>query len=95
MKETTVTICGGTTCFLMGASHFQSLKEHLPEDIQPYVTIKASHCLGFCTKKDLSRAPFVLIDDIPAGGVTLPKLIQWVEKTVREEPFKDGEKPKL
>ena len=95
MKETTVTICGGTTCFLMGASHLQNLMDHLSEEIRPYVTVKAAHCLGYCTKKDLSKAPFVLIDDIPVSETTLPKLIKWVEKTVREEPFEDGEKPEL
>lgn len=95
MKRVEVTICTGTTCHLMGASQFHTLKDHLSEEIRPYVTLTGSHCLGYCTSKDLRQAPFVLLDGRPIENVTLPKLVRWVEKLVREEPLSDEECPTM
>ncbi len=95
MKPVKVTICTGTTCHLMGASQFHTLKDHLDDDVRPYVEIEGSHCLGFCNSKDLGQAPFVLLNGDPVAKATLPKLVRWVEKMVREEPFSDGERPEM
>ena len=34
MKKTTVTICVGTTCYLLGAADLQELETFLPEDLK-------------------------------------------------------------
>lgn len=95
MKPVKVTICTGTTCHLMGASQFHTLQDHLDEDVKPYVILEGSHCLSFCTSKDLGQAPFVLLNGTPVSKMTLPKLVRLVEKMVREEPFSDGECPEM
>lgn len=80
MKTVTVTICTGTTCFLMGGSTFQLLEESLPERLKPHVRIEASHCLGLCGERDLGKAPFVLMDGEPMSEVTLAGLLERIEK---------------
>ena len=80
MKTVTVTICTGTTCFLMGAAKFQLLEESLPERLKPHVRVEASHCLGLCHDRNVGKAPFVLIDGEPMGGATLAGLLERIRK---------------
>lgn len=80
MKTVTVTICTGTTCFLMGAAEFQLLEERLPTKLRPFVKVEGAHCLGLCGDRNVGKAPFVLIDGEPVANATLPRLMELVEK---------------
>lgn len=85
MKHVTVTICTGTTCFVMGAGPLQDVAERLPEDVRPFVDIAASHCLGLCKDRNFGRAPFVKIDDQVLPSVTLDQLVETVVAAVRDD----------
>lgn len=80
MKTVTVTICTGTTCFLMGAARLQLLEENLPEGLRDCVKIEGSHCLGLCGDRNVGKAPFVLIDGEILPSATLPRLLELIEK---------------
>ncbi len=80
MKTVKVTICTGTTCFLMGGAKLQLLEETLPEDFRGQVTVEGAHCLGLCGERNVGRAPFVLIDGEPLGEATLPGLLDVIRK---------------
>lgn len=89
MKTVNVTICTGTTCFLMGAAKFQLLEESLPESLRPHVRIEGSHCLGLCGDRNVGKAPFVLIDGEPVASATLPRLVELIEQKLEVRPH-DG-----
>lgn len=84
MKTVTVTICTGTTCFLMGAAEFQLLEESLPVRLRPYVKVEGSHCLGLCGDRSVGEAPFVLIDGEPLSRATLPRIVEFIEKKLED-----------
>jgi NADH:ubiquinone oxidoreductase subunit E len=75
MTPVTVTICTGTTCYLMGASHLQRLDEELDEATRPRVKIVGSHCLGRCEADAHGQAPFVKVNDLLIAEATLERVL--------------------
>jgi NADH:ubiquinone oxidoreductase subunit E len=71
MKKITVTICTGTTCYIMGATHLQRLDEELDPALSDRVEIVGSHCLGFCDNTEYGKAPFVKVDDHVIANATI------------------------
>lgn len=62
MKETVVTICSGTLCYVMGGAALLSLKDHIREDLRDSVIVKASPCLGYCKDPAQGKPPFVEVN---------------------------------
>ncbi len=83
MKKVTVSICTGTTCFVMGASDLQMLHEQLPDDIKNYLEIQWSHCLDLCKNRNYGSAPYVTVDGEIVGEADLPALLEIVEQKIR------------
>ena len=84
-EQVTVQICTGTTCFVMGASHLQTLEEHLPEGVREHVEIRGAHCLGLCKERNYGKAPFVKIDDEIVGEATIPEVVAAIVAAVRRK----------
>lgn len=82
MTHVKVTICTGTTCYVMGASELLTLEEHLPEDIRDHVEVVGAQCLNLC-KEAHTQMPVVLLNDEPLSQVTLLALLAEVERRVR------------
>ncbi|MCF7848499.1 MAG: NAD(P)H-dependent oxidoreductase subunit E [Kiritimatiellales bacterium] len=82
MKKTTVTICTGTTCYIMGASHLQRLDEVLDPALLEQVEIVGSRCLGYCDANGHGKAPFVKVDDQLIADATLDKVLAQIRKTL-------------
>lgn len=74
MKKVTVTICTGTTCYILGAMHLQRLDEDLDPVFRDRVEIVGSHCLGYCNNTDHGKAPFVKVDDRLIDNATLSRV---------------------
>ena len=85
MTSVTVRICVGTTCFVMSSSELELLPEQLPPELADRVKIEVSHCLGYCKDRNYGRAPFVEIDGEPIDRVTLPKLIEEIQKRLADK----------
>ena len=83
MKQITVRVCTGTTCFVMGAAQLESLAEHLPDDVAPYVDVVGSRCEGYCKDRQYGRAPFVTVDGELIRDATLPKILDTIVQRVR------------
>ncbi len=91
MEKIPVKICVGTTCFVMGAAHFQSLMEDLPEHLQGRVEIEECRCLGCCREEGAEgRGPFVVVGETVMAGATLPALIARIEKIAAGEEGPDA-----
>ena len=63
MRKFKVTVCLGTTCYVMGSSELINLLEQLPAELKARVELKGSNCLNLCQQGAYGRAPFVMIDD--------------------------------
>lgn len=59
MQKTTVEICCGTACYLLGAANLMSLAENLPADLADKVEFSAHTCLGACDSDEVGGAPYV------------------------------------
>jgi len=80
MKKVNVTICTGTTCYLMGAANLLTLDEALDPCTREQVEFSGSHCLGLCTSEEHGKAPFVKVDGHVIADATLMK----VQDKIRE-----------
>ena len=76
MEKTKVTICVGTTCYLLGAADLQDLENFLPDDLKENVEIIGSHCLGVCKDNQYGAAPFVKVDDEMMSNATVSSIIE-------------------
>jgi NADH:ubiquinone oxidoreductase subunit E len=83
MRKVKIVICVGTTCYLMGASHLQTLGEILPEAFRPYVEIEGTRCLGLCRERNSGQAPFVKIDGEVMPHANIPAIIKKIENILK------------
>lgn len=75
-----VTICTGTTCFVMGGSELLLLEEQLPADLKAVTEIEGSPCIGVCKHSEYGRnqsdhAPFVMINGEVMEQANIEKII--------------------
>ncbi len=84
MSKVIVTVCLGTTCHLMGASHLQSLSNELSEIQSQHVEIQWKRCLGYCNSNP-GKAPFVIIDGEVISEATLPKIAEKIETILQNK----------
>ncbi|MDC7126156.1 MAG: NAD(P)H-dependent oxidoreductase subunit E [Spirochaetales bacterium] len=75
-----VTICTGTTCYVMGASDLLTLEETLPEKILNRVNITGTTCLNLCKNKE-DKPPFVMVNEKIISKANLES----VKKAIQQE----------
>lgn len=75
-----VSICQGTTCYVMGGGQLADWAMHLPEEMKEKVRITGSHCLNLCTQGDLSQPPYVKVDDEILAAATPEKVLAAIQK---------------
>jgi NADH:ubiquinone oxidoreductase subunit E len=78
-----ITICTGTTCFVMGGSELLLLEEELPDDLKEITEIEGSPCIGFCKRAEAGqthsgRAPFVMINGEVMEECSSVKIIDYL-----------------
>lgn len=62
MKDVTIKICCGTTCYILGNYQLLSSLASLPAGMQRRVEVIGSACLGSCCKPEVGRPPFVKVN---------------------------------
>ncbi len=82
MAKIKVSICTGTTCYVMGASELLLLEEELPIEIKDKVEIEGVTCLELCKGGRNSKAPYVLIDGEIQEEATLQSVIDKIKEKV-------------
>ncbi len=82
MAKIKVSICTGTTCYVMGASELLLLEEELPNDIKDKVDIEGVTCLELCKNGSTSKAPYVMIAGEVHEDATLQSVIEKIKEKV-------------
>ncbi len=85
MKKVTVSICTGTTCYLMGAAHLLCIDEVLDPYVRDHVEARGAHCLGLCHNEANGRAPFVKVNDRVIADANLTLVLDAVREILEEE----------
>lgn len=84
MKKIKITICTGTTCYVLGNAQLLNIKEEFDADVLKMLEIKGSTCLKFCKDSSFGSAPFVEINGKLFAGATLPAVKNEIERLVEE-----------
>jgi NADH:ubiquinone oxidoreductase subunit E len=79
-----VTVCSGTTCYLMGGSEFLLLEEQLPPELRERVVVEGKPCLEHCRRGAKGKAPFVLIDGELITDATIPSVVELLTRMAKE-----------
>ncbi len=82
MDKIKVSICTGTTCFVMGASEILLLEEELPMELRDKVEIEGVTCLELCKNGSKTKAPYVLVDGEIVAEATLQVVIDKIKEKV-------------
>ncbi len=84
-KESTVsvTICAGTTCYVMGGADLLMLAENPPADLADRVEWSGCACLGSCREEGAGRAPFVRIGERVISRVDPESLLKELRDELR------------
>ncbi|HMA66172.1 MAG TPA: hypothetical protein VKO63_13275, partial [Chitinispirillaceae bacterium] len=69
---------------LMGASSLQTLQDDLPLSLRDNVDVTGKRCLGLCSSNH-TKAPYVLVNDEVLDEASLPKIIEKIEKVLKEK----------
>ncbi|MDF7808546.1 NAD(P)H-dependent oxidoreductase subunit E [Pontiellaceae bacterium B12219] len=84
MKKVTVSICTGTTCYLMGGAHLLTINERLDPSTLDSVEFKGAHCLGLCSNESNGKPPFVKVNEHLVSDATLNKVLDAIRKELKE-----------
>ena len=80
MKKNKVTVCTGTTCFVMGGSELLLLEDELSPELKETTDVEGSTCLGFCKRPEYGssqsdHAPFVTVNGAVLEQATVVKIL--------------------
>lgn len=81
MKRISLKICMGTMCYVLGGAELKDTLENLPEEINNYLDITYSPCLGYCQENE--PAPFIELNGRKIAGVCKQSLIQILKEELR------------
>ena len=74
MKKFHLEICCGTTCFMLGANQLVNIENEMPADLRELTDVRALPCLGLCSDKELSGAPYVKLNGEVIEKATAEKI---------------------
>ncbi len=83
MDKVKLTICAGTTCFVMGASDIFLIEEELSPDLKERVIIDGATCLGNCKNPECGKAPFVKINDEIIPNASMLSVKERIEELLK------------
>ncbi len=75
-EKITLTICTGTTCYVLGGAQLLVIEDSLPIDVREKVVVEGAMCLEHCKDSSKGNAPFVLIDGDVMSEATVAKIIE-------------------
>lgn len=84
MNKITVSICFGTTCFVMGASNLEDFEKKIPAQYKDYVNVRYSTCLNCCQNNEYSQSPYVKVNGEVVSAATVDRVLEIIEKKINE-----------
>ena len=79
--KTSVKICSGTACYVMGGAELLGISEHLTPDELDQVEIKGHMCLGLCNDYN-PNTPYALVDEEVVENATVESLAEAIRKVI-------------
>lgn len=79
-----VEICCGTSCYILGGRELLDFSQAYEAELADQVEFSAIPCLEACSTDNLGEAPFVRINGVLIGGMTVLKLRATIEKALDE-----------
>ena len=80
MAKSSVKVCLGTTCFVMGGANLQELVDIIPRKYGDKVEVAGANCLGLCSINwNYSKAPYVKVDDDVITEATVEKVLEAID----------------
>lgn len=76
-KKFRITICSGTTCYVLGGAHLMMLAESIPADLKDQVEIIDSNCIKACLFEN-AQPPFVQINDYLMSQASVAKVVEYL-----------------
>ncbi|PKL41751.1 MAG: hypothetical protein CVV41_17600 [Candidatus Riflebacteria bacterium HGW-Riflebacteria-1] len=76
-KKFRITICSGTTCYVLGGAHLLMLAEAIPADLKDHVEIIDSNCIKACLYEN-AQPPFVQINDYLMSQASVAKVVEYL-----------------
>lgn len=77
-KKFKISICSGTTCYVLGGAQLMMLEDVMPADIKDQVEIVGSACLQACRQGNSSQPPFVKINDYLMAEASISKIVDYL-----------------
>lgn len=74
MKKMQLEICCGTTCYMLGANRLLNIENEMPSELRGKADVRALPCLGLCSDKELSGAPYVKLNGEVIEKATAEKI---------------------
>ncbi len=84
MEKIEITICTGTTCYVMGAGKLLLLAEELGESLSQRVEIKGSACLELCKEGRYGKAPYVMIGEKVLSEATTESVLEEIKRLLAD-----------
>lgn len=85
MEKVKITICSGTSCFVMGAAAIQSLEFTPPDDIADKIEIVESRCMNLChdVNNKHNHGPFVKVNNEIIEEATYEAVVNKVREILK------------
>ena len=81
-----VSICTGTTCYVLGGSSLLSLADYIPNDLKPFVKVKGTTCLGYCSSDTHDKwPPYVSVDGLIVQSATIEGIVGAIRNALAVE----------
>ncbi|MDR1324421.1 MAG: NAD(P)H-dependent oxidoreductase subunit E [Treponema sp.] len=76
MEKINVSICTGTSCYVMGGSELLLLEEYLTPEQRGLLELKGVSCLDLCHNAKYGKAPFVEINGQPMEQASIQSVLE-------------------
>ena len=85
MEKIHVSICTGTSCYVMGGSELLLLEEYLTPEQRGRVELKGVSCLDLCRDGKHGKAPFVKINGQSMDQASAQGVLERIDALLHEE----------
>ncbi|MDR1399762.1 MAG: NAD(P)H-dependent oxidoreductase subunit E [Treponema sp.] len=85
MEKIDVSICTGTSCYVMGGSELLLLEEYLTPEQRALVELKGVTCLDLCRDAQYGKAPFVKINGQPMDRASTQSVLERINALLDRE----------
>ncbi|OGK09511.1 MAG: hypothetical protein A2W80_13285 [Candidatus Riflebacteria bacterium GWC2_50_8] len=83
-KKFKITICSGTTCYVLGGAQLMMLADSIPAELKDQVEIVDSNCIKACHFEN-AQPPFVQINDYLMSQASVAKVVDYLRKHLQEQ----------